>query len=147
VAAAVVRFESLAEVLRLDLQAGVCRVGAEFNPGDENLEITTLGQPPYGEVDVAWQPKITEMLLPLRLEGTWAAMRDFHGLLAVELGRPTNVIRYVPAGSSDIYFFDTFRSFVPTLHGGTEDPTAVGRTIIRPIIRRVSPARGAAPYI
>lgn len=144
---AVVRFEDTLGAVRLDLQAGVSRVMAEFSIGDEQLDITTLAQTPHGEVDVAYNPKIAEMLVPLNISGTWAAMRAFHGLLKIELQRPTNILRYIPEGSSDNYLADTFRSFVPTLFNGGEDPTAVGRTQLNCVIRRAPALRGAASFI
>jgi hypothetical protein len=146
-AIAMVRFEDAGGGVRLDLQAGVSRVLAEFSIGDEQLEAVTLAQPPHGEIDVAYNSKIAEMLVPLLVQGTWAAMRDFHGLLATELRRATNILRYIPAESSDNYLIDTYRSAVPSLFNAGEDPSAVGRTRLNLIIRRSPELRGAAAYI
>lgn len=142
-------FETPAEVVSLELQTPLCRVQKGFSLGDEQLDIITLGQAPYGEIDVSVMPKIGEMLVPLKLLGTWAQMTAFHALLATEMKRSVNTLRLIPPGATDEYLIDTFRSPVPTLLRPNDFPTpgVSGVAFLDLIIRRSSELRGAAAYI
>lgn len=109
------QFEDELGNLRLSLHGDGWRILPGFNLGDENLQTETLHQAPHGEIPVAHTPMLTEMFIPLRAYGTFAQLSALHAALAVELRRPTNILRFTAHGSGHAYLIDTYRSPVPTL--------------------------------
>jgi hypothetical protein len=145
------RFEDLAGVARLDLQStGGWRTKQGFKLGDEVLEITSLSQAPFGEIDVAQTPKVVEMFVPLTVAPgmTWAQIRDLHTALVTELTRATNILRFIPPGAADVYLIDTYRSPVPSLFSTEgQAPSSGGAVHLDVVIRRAPELRGAAAYV